>query len=84
MLASAVACSDGSENNIIIQNKKLASNKSALTNNEPIANGGGEAATYSTTGSIDLGNAFHTPQGLNGRSCGTCHSPEAGWSITPV
>jgi cytochrome c553 len=28
--------------------------------------------------------AFHTPQGANGRSCATCHAAEAGWSVTPV
>jgi len=28
--------------------------------------------------------AFHTPQGANGRSCATCHVAEAGWSVTPV
>jgi hypothetical protein len=31
---------------------------------------------------VDLSNAFFTPQGTNGRHCGTCHAPELGWSMT--
>jgi len=55
-----------------------------LENNFPFANPGGNAATFSTAGFVDLDNEFHTPQGTNGRSCGTCHLPELGWSITPA
>jgi hypothetical protein len=54
-----------------------------LENNFPIANEGGAAATFSTAGFVDLDNEFHTPQGTNGRSCATCHLPEAGWGINP-
>src|SRR5687767_9630734 len=55
-----------------------------LENNVPFANEGGAAATFSTAGFVDLLNAFHTPQGTNGRSCATCHLPEAGWGINPA
>jgi cytochrome c peroxidase len=54
-----------------------------LENNVPFDNAGGAAATFSTAGFIDLDNEFHTPQGSNGRSCGTCHLPESGWGINP-
>ena len=54
-----------------------------MPNNHPIQNPGGHAASFSTEGSIVLDNEFHTPQGSNGRSCGTCHAPEDGWSIRP-
>jgi cytochrome c peroxidase len=54
-----------------------------LENNFPFANEGGAAATFSTAGFVNLDNEFHTPQGTNGRSCGTCHLPELGWSINP-
>ena len=57
--------------------------KTQLPNNRDFRNAGGHAATFSTAGFIDLQNAFHTPQGTNGRSCGTCHLPEVGWSINP-
>jgi cytochrome c peroxidase len=52
-----------------------------LPNSLPIANARGFAASFSTAGSVDLDNAFFTPQGTNGRHCGTCHRPEDGWSI---
>jgi hypothetical protein len=57
--------------------------KTQLPNNKDFKNEGGHAATFSTAGFVDLQNAFHTPQGTNGRSCGTCHLPEVGWSINP-
>lgn len=55
-----------------------------LENNFPFANEAGAAATFSTAGFVDLENAFHVPQGSNGRSCATCHLPEAGWGINPA
>ncbi len=56
-----------------------------IPNNFPIPNDAGTAATYSNTGSVDLGNPFHNPpQGSNGRNCESCHLPHAGWSIRPV
>ncbi len=54
-----------------------------LKNNVPFENEGGNAATFSTAGFVHLTNAFHTPQGTNGRSCATCHLPESGWGINP-
>jgi mono/diheme cytochrome c family protein len=54
----------------------------AMSNNQPIANAFGFAATYASAGYVDLDNAFFTPQGTNGRHCGTCHAPEVGWSMT--
>jgi cytochrome c peroxidase len=55
-----------------------------LQNNFPFVNEAGQAATFSTEGFVDLENEFHTPQGTNGRSCATCHLPEAGWSVRPA
>jgi cytochrome c peroxidase len=55
-----------------------------LPNNLPIASEGGLSATYSTEGFLDLDNAFHTPQGTNGRDCTTCHAVEDGWGIRPA
>jgi cytochrome c peroxidase len=56
--------------------------QSSLPNSHPIANVNGFAATFSTEGSINLVGAFFTPQGTNGRSCGSCHSIEDGWTIS--
>jgi hypothetical protein len=55
-----------------------------LPNNFPFFDSAGTAATFSTAGFVDLTNAFHVPQGSNGRSCGSCHLPEVGWSIRPI
>ncbi len=56
-----------------------------IPNNFPFLNLAGTAATYSTTGALDLSNPFHVPpQGSNGRKCESCHLPHAGWSIRPI
>jgi hypothetical protein len=53
-------------------------------NNFPILNRVGTAATFSTDGFVDLDNEFHTRVGANGRTCESCHLPQAGWSIRPI
>jgi cytochrome c peroxidase len=53
-----------------------------LPNNVPMPNARGLAASFGNVGYVDLDNAFFTPQGTNGRHCGTCHTPVDGWSIT--
>jgi cytochrome c peroxidase len=55
---------------------------SSLPNSHPLPNVNGFAATYSTTGSVDLVGEFFTAQGSNGRSCGSCHTIEDGWTIS--
>src|SRR4051812_1133767 len=55
-----------------------------LPNNFPFLDQVGTAATFSTDGVVDLSNAFHVPQGSNGRSCGSCHLVQSGWSIRPA
>jgi cytochrome c peroxidase len=55
-----------------------------LPNNVPFLNPAGTAATFSTAGFVDLNNPFHVPQGTNGRSCESCHLPQAGWSVRPI
>lgn len=54
-----------------------------LPNNVPFGNPSGAAATYSTSGSIDLTGPFFQDLGINDRSCATCHQVTDGWSITP-
>lgn len=54
-----------------------------LPNDTPIPNAHGAAASFHTSGAVDLDNEFFTPQGTNGRHCGTCHAPEDGWSLRP-
>ena len=47
------------------------------------ADASGVLRTFTSTGTIDTTNPFFLPLGTNGRSCGTCHQPIDGWSITP-
>ena len=56
----------------------------SLNSNHPMPNPGGEAATFTTTGSVNLTGKFFQPQGANGQSCASCHIPEEAWSITPA
>jgi cytochrome c peroxidase len=55
-----------------------------IPNNLWFPNERGFAATSASAGFVDLDNSFFTPLGTNGRHCGTCHSPEVGWSMTPA
>jgi cytochrome c peroxidase len=48
---------------------------------DPDATGFGD--TYFATGSLDTSNPFFTSLGTNGRSCGSCHLQDQGWTITP-
>lgn len=57
---------------------------SVLPNNTETLAAHGKAASFHTSGAIDLNNEFFIPQGTNGRSCVTCHAPEDGWSIRPA
>ncbi|CAN5920287.1 hypothetical protein BH11MYX3_BH11MYX3_08410 [soil metagenome] len=54
-----------------------------IPNNIPMLNADGYATSVSTTGKIDLTNAFFQDLGSNGRRCVSCHLPTAGWGITP-
>lgn len=56
----------------------------SLANSQALQNAGGEAATFSTKGSVNLTGEFFKAQGKNGQSCATCHIPEEAWSITPA
>lgn len=61
---------------------RSAQTSSFLPNNFPVKNEKGFAATFSTDGRVDLEGAFFTPQGTNGRHCGSCHTIADGWSIS--
>jgi cytochrome c peroxidase len=51
---------------------------------EPFVNPTGAVQTISTAGHIDTTNPFFQSLGTNGRSCFSCHRPDAAWSITPA
>jgi len=54
-----------------------------IPNGTFFANPGGASETYSTTGGgIDLTGPFFQSLGTNGRTCGSCHQPSDGMSIS--
>ncbi len=56
----------------------------ALPNMLRFPNPTGYAATFSATGKVDLTGPFFQSLGTNGRSCGSCHQPSDGWTVTPA
>ena len=60
--------------------------RASLAHSVEFPNPHGINASYSTAGPIDTSpaNPFFAPFGLNDRTCGSCHVPSAGWSITPA
>ena len=83
-LAAVTTSEAFAEANAVEPNLAQSSSDDQLPNNFPFLNSAGTAATFSTAGFVELNNAYHTPQGANGRSCGSCHLAQAGWSIRPI
>lgn len=48
----------------------------------PFINSTGVVQTYSTNGDVDFTGPFFQSLGTNGRSCGSCHKPDQGWTIS--
>src|SRR5215213_7962818 len=80
-LALGAACSTKTPQQGAPTSSKL---QGSIPNNHLLPNPGGEAATVSTRGSVDLTGEFFQTQGKNGQSCASCHIPEEAWSITPA
>jgi cytochrome c peroxidase len=53
-----------------------------VPNGAHFPNPGGTSSTYSTAGGIDLTGPFFQSMGTNGRSCGSCHQPSDGMSVS--
>ena len=60
----------------------LHGEKPFVPNGAHFPNDAGTSNTYSTTGDIDLTNPFFQSLGSNGRTCGTCHQPGDGMSVS--
>jgi cytochrome c peroxidase len=55
----------------------------SLPNFFPFPNASGILETYNAGGApVDLSNPFFQSLGTNGRSCGSCHRPAQGWTIS--
>ncbi len=53
-----------------------------LLNNLPMPDALGASTTFSVAGGIDLRNPFFEDLGTNGRTCGSCHQINQGWTIS--
>src|SRR6476619_6409355 len=61
----------------------LAARGQSLPNLFPFPDATGILETYNAAdGPIDLTGPFFQSLGTNGRSCGSCHRPAQGWSIS--
>src|SRR5438270_13221331 len=55
----------------------------SLPNLFPLPNGSGLVETYNVNNApINLNGAFFQSLGTNGRSCGSCHVPTEGWTVS--
>jgi cytochrome c peroxidase len=59
-----------------------AQDPKSIPNGAQFPNSNGTSSTYSTAGAIDLTGPFFQDLGTNGRSCGTCHQPGDGMSVS--
>lgn len=67
------------------QNGKSKQGKASGHSKIDTPNAGGVLRTITIDGQpIDMDNPFFQSLGTNGRTCGSCHVPSAGWSITPT
>lgn len=64
------------------QQGPLAGLLTFLVNGIFFPNPNGASQTYSTNGGIDQTGPFFQSLGTNGRSCGTCHQPSDGMSVS--
>jgi hypothetical protein len=61
----------------------FAAGAQSLPDRFPLPNGSGLLETQNSGGGpIDLTGPFFQSLGTNGRSCGTCHRPAQGWSVS--
>jgi hypothetical protein len=68
----------------VVSASGTAGEQSFLPSMLPFANPAGVAATFSTSGTVDLTGPFFQSLGTNGRACVSCHQPSAGWTVTPA
>ena len=81
-LPLAAGCGGAGESDAVVA-EGSALTTTSLRNELPFANPSGKAATFSSNGSVELNGPFFQSLGTNGRSCGSCHQPAEGWSVTP-
>src|SRR6516225_4968745 len=66
----------------LLASASLGQGVQEIPNGRHFPNPAGTSSTYSTSGKIDLTGPFFQSMGSNGRSCGTCHQPSDGMSVS--
>lgn len=68
----------------VAQTSAPAAIDSASSHHDPLTTSdpSGWLRTFTSDGTIDSTNPFFQSLGTNGRSCGTCHEMEGGWSLS--
>jgi cytochrome c peroxidase len=61
---------------------RAQSNRPRIPNLAAFSDPTGDVRTYSPGGDLDLTGPFFQPLGTNGRTCGTCHQPADGMTIS--
>jgi hypothetical protein len=67
---------------LLVPGVALHGERPFLPNGILFFNENGSSETYSTAGGIDLTNPFFQNLGSNGRTCGSCHQPGDGMSVS--
>ena len=65
-----------------VQSAEKSADHYKLPNNLPMRDASGSSTTFSVAGGIDLRNPFFKDLGANGRTCGSCHVIDEGWTIS--
>jgi cytochrome c peroxidase len=85
LTVSVMGCTTDLGGNTNIDAVAKHGGSSSLHQMQKFRNPTGYAATYTTdpSGRVDLTGDFFTSLGTNGRTCGSCHLPDQGWTIIP-
>ena len=69
---------------IVTLGSALAQNQTTLSNLFPFVDPSGIVKTFTTDprGQVDLTGPFFQNLGTNGCSCGSCHQPSDGWTVS--
>jgi cytochrome c peroxidase len=79
-----VGCGVAASNTTATTTSTTTTTPVTIPNLQPFTDPTGTVATYTTAGLIDESLAFFQPLGTNGRTCGSCHQPSQGMSISPA
>jgi hypothetical protein len=82
LLASAVVVTAGTLSILEASRSQAQQPPPVIPNNAAYSDPTGTVSTYNVNGAISLTNPFFQSIGTNGRTCGTCHQPSDGMSVS--